>query len=106
MSDSEDIYNPFSHGSIDKLLDKRKQQEHQQELLKEEVEDFRKVVNALFSTPNGLYFLNKLKRACAVNSFDNKLNPAKLVEDNGRRAVWFMLIQPHVDKAILRETEQ
>lgn len=107
MSNSEGGYNPLdSFSSIDKQLEKRQQTEEQKRLLREEIEDYRKVANAIFSTPNGLYLLNKLKRACAINSFDNKLNPAKLVEDNGRRAVWFELIQPHVDKSILRETEQ
>lgn len=106
MSNSEGGYDPFSGGSIEGIIEKRKERELQGELLKEEIEEYRKVVNALFSTPNGLYFLNKMKRACGVNSFDNKLNPAKLVEDNGRRSVWHELIRPHVDVSILRETEQ
>ncbi len=105
MSDSKK-YNPLGHDTIDKLREQKAAQEAELLKLKEEEEDYRNAINRLFSSPDGKYFLNKLKRACGLNLFDKDLNPAKLVMDNGRRAVWFELIRPYIDKAILSELEQ
>ena len=99
-------YNPLGKDSIDKMLAKKAAQEKQLLLLKEEEEEYRNAINRLFSTPDGEFFLNKMKRACGLNLFDKELNPAKLVEDRGSRKVWFELIHPYIDKNILRKLEQ
>ncbi len=99
-------YNPFSHSSIDELNRKREEEKQRTLRLKEEEEEYRLVINRLFASEDGQYFLNKMKRACGLNSFDKEINPAKLIEDRGRRAVWFELIRPYLDKTILMQLEQ
>ncbi len=99
-------YNPLSQGSIDELLKKRAEKEKQLVLAKEEEDDYIVCINRLFSSDDGKYFLNKLKRACGLNLFDKEINPAKLIEDAGRRKVWFELIRPYLDVSIQRELEQ
>tara|TARA_R110000782_G_scaffold250267_1_gene337517 strand:+ start:132 stop:446 length:315 start_codon:yes stop_codon:yes gene_type:complete len=99
-------YNPLGKDTIDKMLSKKAEEERQILLLKEEIEDYRKAINRIFSTDDGKYFLNKMKVACGLNLFDKELNPAKLIEDRGRRGVWFDLIRPYLDKDILRELDQ
>lgn len=103
---SDKVYNPLGKDTIDKMLEKKQAQERQQLMLKEEQEEYRNAINRLFSSPDGKFFLNKLKRACGLNSFDKDINPAKLIEDAGRRKVWFELIRPYLDKTILSELEQ
>lgn len=107
MSDNNETkYNPLSHSSIDKQL--RDREEEKARLLREKelMEEYINAMNRLFASSDGKFFLNRLKRACGINSFDKELNPAKLVEDRGRRSIWFDLIQPHLDINILRELEQ
>lgn len=99
-------YSPFSHDSIDKMTQKRKEQKELELRIKEEEEEYRIVINRIFASDDGKYFLNKLKRSCGLNTFDKEINPAKLIEDRGRRAVWFELIRPYLDKSILMQLEQ
>ena len=107
MSDNNETpYNPLGRDSIDKMLEKREAAKKQELTLKEEEEDYIITINRLFASDDGKYFLNKLKRACGLNLFDKEINPAKLIEDAGRRKVWFELIRPYLDKNILRELEQ
>ena len=106
MSEDNEKYNPLSKSSIDDLLKKRAEAEKEVVLAQEEVQDYTDCINRLFSSDDGKFFLNKLKRACGLNLFDKEINPAKLIEDRGRRAVWFELVRPYLDKSLLRELEQ
>lgn len=99
-------YSPFSHDSIEKMTEQRKKQKEDELRIKEEEEQFRVSMNRLFASEDGKLFLNKLKRVCALNSFDKEINPAKLIEDAGRRKVWFELVRPYLDKSILMQLEQ
>ena len=88
------------------IEDKLKAQKKQQDILEAEQKEYSDAINRIFASDDGKFFLNKMKRACAVNSFDKEINPAKFVEDNGRKKVWYELIYPYIDKEILRELEQ
>ena len=106
MSESN-FSNPlYSNDSIDKIKKNREKSASDRLKLKEEEEQYALSINRLFSSEDGLFFLNKMKRACGINLFDNELNPAKLVEDRGRASVWHKLIRDHIDVEILRKTEQ
>ena len=107
MSDNkEDRYNPLGTDTIDKMLAKKKAELKAKEAAEEEIQDYIKAINRLFASEDGKFFLNKMKRACGINSFDKEINPAKLIEDRGRGLVWFELIRPYLDVNILRELEQ
>jgi len=104
MSNSDLTYNPFdTTSSIDKIGEAREKRERQQALLAEEVREYRLVLNRLFASPDGQFFLKKLIKYCGVNSFDNSINPTKDVKDAERRKVYLELIRPYLDKTILME---
>lgn len=103
MPDVLDEY--FNGGSIDDILRKREQRKHDEAILKEEIEQYTNAVNRLFSSEDGKFFLKKLVMYCGVNSFDKQLNPAKLIEDSGKRKVFLELIRPFLDKTIRAELE-
>lgn len=96
-------YNPMAHDSIDKLLASRARNQKRQAEMIEQVEEWKTVLNRLFSSPDGQYFLKGLIKYSKIHSFDNPTNPAKLVEDEGKRKVYLELIRPFLDKTILME---
>ncbi len=96
----------MGHDTIGKLLESKQNQEHQQALLAEEIEQYRLSLNRIFSSPDGKLFLKKIVKYCGINTFDTQLNPAKLIEDAGKRKVYLELIRPYLDKTILMELEQ
>lgn len=105
----DDEKKPLNNITPDSILDriaKERLEKNQREfLLKEEVEEYTMVVNSLFASEHGKYFLNKLIRYCGINSFDNELNPAKLIEDAGKRKVYLEIIRPFLDVTILAELD-
>lgn len=106
MSQNEDQeYNPFSHSSIDEILRKREQKQDLEVLEKEELERFRLATNQLFNSDNGRYWLSRAMRYCHINTFDNGLNPAKLIEDRGKRLFFLEFILAHLDEKLRKELE-
>lgn len=107
MSNSNLPYNPFdTSSSIDKLAEAKENRKKQEALLAEEVHQYREVLNRLFASPDGQFFLKKLIKYCGVYSFDNSINPTKDVKDAERRKVYLELIRPYLDKTILMEIQQ
>lgn len=102
MSENNNDQKPLNHITPQSILDKitkdRLDEATRQAILEEEMEEFTKVVNRLFSSEDGQHFLNKLLRYAGISSFDKTLNPAKLVEDRGRQSIWFNLVKPFLDK--------
>ena len=107
MSNNDLPYNPFdTTNSIDKIAESRERRKHQEALLAEEVAEYRMVLNRLFASPDGQFFLKKLIKYCGVYSFDNRVNPTQDVKDAERRKVYLELIRPYLDKTILMEIQQ
>ncbi len=108
MSDDnkDEPYNPLGQDTLSKMLAQKAEREKTLLKKKEKTADYLAAINRLFSSPDGKYFLNEMKNTCGVNLFDNEINPAKLIEDAGRRKVWFELIRPYLDVQILRELDQ
>lgn len=79
---------------IEKIINERQEQERLKEVLGERREEYKQALNGMASTPNGQYFLKVLLNYCGVFSYQNKLDPAKLVEDNGLRKVYLEAIRP------------
>lgn len=90
---------------LDKMYRDQMERSKHEALLQEEVAEYKAAVNRLFSSPDGLFFLNKLLRYSGLTSFDKTLNPAKLVEDRGRQSIWFELLRPYLDKSIRSELD-
>lgn len=95
--------NPVSPDSLNRMMERKKKHDLNKARYLERLEEYKVVVNRLFSTPDGKYFLNDLIDYCGIHSFDQQLNPAKLVEDAGKRKVFLEMIRPHLDKTILME---
>ena len=107
MSGSDIPYNPFdTSNAIAKIAEAREKKQMQEALLAEEVAEYKLVLNRLFSTPDGQYFLKKIIKYCGVYSFDNSINPTKDVKDAERRKIYLELIRPYLDKTILMEIAQ
>lgn len=107
MSNNDLPYNPFdTSSSIDKIADARERKKQQQAALAEEVAEYKLVLNRLFASQDGQYFLKKLIKWSGVYSFDNSGNPTKDVKDAERRKVYLELIRPYLDKTILMEITQ
>jgi len=62
--------------------------------------DYKAALNRFASSPDGIFILNQLIAFCGINTFDNTLNPAKLVEDRGRMSVWHILFRPYLEPEI------
>jgi hypothetical protein len=105
MTDDTPINHITPQSIMDRIAKDRIENENKKAILEEEIEDYKKVVNRLFSTPDGIYWLNKVLRYSGLTSFDKTLNPAKLVEDRGRQSIWFELIRPYLDKSIRSELD-
>lgn len=90
---------------IDQFIQRKQSQENQAAILKEEIEEYKRVLNIVFSSPAGKEFGKYLLRYCGIFTFDKVLNPAKLVEDRGKRAVYLDLIRPYLEKTVKMELE-
>lgn len=104
MSENEVGYDPRSLGSIDKLLEQRKQAEEKRELLKEEVADYTAVLNRVFSSPDGQYLLKKWQRGAGIYSFDNLPPDGRLAVEKGVRKFFLEFIWQYLDKTIKMES--
>lgn len=103
MSESE--YNPFSSDTIDKMLADRAKREKAKALIDEEVVEYKRALNRLFSSRDGRFFLKKLIRYCGIYSFDKTLNPAKLIENDGKRKVYLEMIRPYLEPDVIAKLE-
>lgn len=88
---------PLSAQSItQKLLEDRETKQQQKEQVIENIEEWQKAANRLFTSDDGKLFAKYLIRFCQVFEVDNSANPAKLLEDNGKKKVYLNLIRPYL----------
>ena len=81
---------------IEKILNERAQKDKFEDILKENAEEYKKCVNGIASTPNGQYVLKILRNACGMDSYQRKLDPAGLIEENGKRSIWIEMFHNHL----------
>lgn len=104
--DQQPKYNPLgSTDSIDVMLQRRQEKEKQELLLKEEIEEYRVVLNRLFSSPDGQYFLKKLIKYCGIYLFDNAPPDGRLAEEKGKRKVYLELIRPYLHTTVRQQVD-
>lgn len=96
-------YNPMSTDRIEDILARREKAKEKETITQEEMAEYAEVVNKLFSTPEGKYFLNKMIKYCGIYSFDNRVDAVTLIEEKGRRGVYLSMIRPYLDQSILKE---
>lgn len=89
-------YNPFSPASIDDINKRREEALRRKAILEEEIAEFKVVINRLASSPDGQYFLRKLIRFAGIFHEDNEINPAKMVEQKGKRKAYLDLVRPYL----------
>lgn len=111
MEQPPQAYNPLdalsSPSTIDDINKRREAALKQKAIYEEEIAEYKVVLNRLASSPDGLYFLRKLIRFAGIFSLDEKLDPAKMVEDRGKRAAYLQLVRPflNVETRIALESE-
>lgn len=86
-----------SGASIDEITKRREEALKHKAILEEEIIEYKMVINRLASTPDGQYFLRKLIKFAGIYSFDNDINPAKMVEDRGKRRAYVELVRPFLE---------
>lgn len=91
---------------IDKITDKVLEDKKRFAILEEEIQEFSLCLNRVASSPDGQFFLRKMIRYCGIHHDDDKIDPAKLIEDKGRRSVYLKLVRPYLDKSVLSELEK
>ena len=84
----------------DKLKENRKRDDF---LKQESLEKFQRTVNHLFSGNDGKEFLKSFKKVCGVDSMPKDTSPNSLYIEHGKRSVWFELIEPYIDRSILKD---
>lgn len=83
-------------GIVEKILNDRAERERFKEIAGEKYEEYKQALNGMAATPNGQYFLQFLTRYCGVFAYQSKLDPARMVEENGMRRVYLEAIRPHL----------
>lgn len=90
---------------IDKINKQRAEQDRVEKEKLKELKYRKAAVNAVFSTPNGKVLWRHLMDFCGIFAHDDQLNPAKLIEDRGKRAVILQALRPLIDKKTLEQLE-
>lgn len=102
----QDGSNPITAESVlDKMMREQMNRDQVKDILKEREADYKASLNRLASSPDGQLFFNTMIRYCGINTFDKVLNPAKLVEDAGKRKVFLELVRPYLEKEILNQLD-
>lgn len=91
---------------IDELLKRRKEHDEVLEAIKQHEEEYREAVNIVMNTQAGRIFHKYLKLICRADSYDVSGNGYKLIEDNGRRRVYFECIRPFMEKETIAKLEE
>ena len=89
-----------------KLLEAEAKRTEQEDLLKEEIEQWREVILRLFNTPDGEYFGQKLFKATGLFRVNDDLNPAALLVDKGRAEFYRKYVRPYLDNETLNKLER
>lgn len=93
------------HSIVDAMAKREEERQKQQEVVIENIEEYRVALNRIFSMNEGKLLAKYLLRFCMVFNDDAQLNPAKLIEDKGKRAVYLKMIRPFLDRQIKQEVE-
>lgn len=90
---------------VDLLAKRQEEREKQQEVIVENIEEYKLSLNRIFAMNEGKILAKYMLRFSGVFADDNQLNPAKLIEDKGKRAYYLKMIRPFLDPQLRMELE-
>lgn len=99
-------YPESSPSIIDKKVEQRKAQKKVEDAQAERLKEYKRAINGVFNTPNGRVLWSFLLDFCGVWHDDPELNPAKLIEQRGKRMVVTTGIKPLLEQKVLNKLEQ
>lgn len=84
---------------VERLIEaEQNKRNFKKELIKKK-EQWALCVNRIASTPDGKYFLQMLVTHAEIFAIDPNINPAKLVEDRGRKEFYLNHVRPYLNKS-------
>ena len=90
---------------VDELAKRQAEREKGQEIVIERMDEYKEALNRIFSMSEGKLLAKYLIKYCGIFNVDSQLNPAKLVEENGKKSVYLKMIRPYLEKEIRMEIE-
>lgn len=90
---------------VDELARRQQEREKSEQVVIENQEEYKLALNRIFSMNEGKLMAKYLLKFCAIFSDDLQLNPAKLIEDKGKKSVYLRMIRPYLEPAIRAELE-
>lgn len=87
---------------IDKLLERR---EKQKELAIENIEEFKKAVNSVFSGDAGLFFAKYWLKEMGLFDYDDNKDGVSLVENKGAKRFYLRYVRPNLSNEIRNKLE-
>lgn len=104
----EDPLNPHTQHetTIDKINEGREKVKALKKAQEEEMRVRAIAINGVFNTPNGRKLWQHLKDYCGLFAVDEQLNPAKLVEDRGKRLVLLDGLRKHFEPKTINYLEK
>jgi len=95
--------NPMS--VIEKLVKERQEKELEDAKVVENMEEWKKAANSLFSSDEGKLFIKYLLRQVKLFTIDSSRDMTKMLEDRGGKNVYLGLIRPYLTPELLVELE-
>ncbi len=77
--------------TVERLLEQSQANEHQEALVKENVEQLKTAVNRIFSSPDGEFFFKFLRKGLRVDVVDRDFNPMALAGDKALRNIYLSI---------------
>jgi hypothetical protein len=87
--------------TVEKLIQRHNQDKQQREILKEKEGEYRKALNAIAASDNGVFVFSCLVSAMGIFKPSDEANPAKVVQENAARNVYLRLIRPYLTSEVL-----
>lgn len=90
---------------IDELARRQQEREKSEQVVIENIEEYKLALNRIFSMNEGKLMAKYLLRFIGLNQDRDDINPAKLIEDKGKKSVYLRMIRPYLAREIRAEIE-
>lgn len=88
----------ISESMISEFLQRRKDEEEKKQKIIENEQEYRDVVNRIFTSEDGQIFYKYMLKFCRVHTYDQTGNALNIVKDDARRAVFLEAIRAYLNK--------
>lgn len=96
---------PDPNSVVQKLLEKGLEKNKREEIVIDRIDDYKAALDRIFDSPDGQYFAKYLLRFIGLYADPSALNPAGLIEDKGKRAVYLKMIRPYLSRDVIMKIE-